>query len=297
MVNVIIKNIGGKGKMTPCLLRNHLNYLHRQKDVRQRYSSENFDDKSFVRVYGKKPFLRLIVSPRKECDMKELLLKTIEGICLFNGIKSVHYVCYEHRDTEHPHLHLVMPDAKKKIDLSYNFIKNYLYPYVNNYLTEVYGKENANVEREEYIQSVYNIGASIIDYDIKRASTLDKSKKFLIYDEKRAERKNEKWKMSPIKERLKVLIKDKLAAPINGKIVLVRDFIQKKIRKGKIYLHLQNSGENIKDEMVEDKYIKKEDVKEVVSFIEKRHKKSYIVKGYDDKLYFFETKERKEKER
>lgn len=295
MVNVIIKGYTPRGQNKRMCLRNHLNYLHRVKDVSERFCSHPFDDKAFVKVFGNRDTELLIVSPRKETDMKELCSKVVEGITLFNHKKSLDYVCYLHNDTKHPHLHFVI--SKKNgdsLDLSTNFLKNYLYPYINNYLTSVYGKESKENEREDYINSLYNMGASRIDYDIKRATKKDKSGKFLVFDEEMAKAKNEEWKLFYIRERLRVLMEDNFATVIKGKIVLLKDFIKRKIAKGKIYLHLQNTSLPIKESEVKEEYVKKEDIKEVLSVIEKKHITSFLVKTKEEKICFFEKKKRKE---
>lgn len=296
-VNVVIRSTLPKTNIKENFeksMRGYLNYLHREESLYMRYSSTDYTDVQFARVFGDRGHYRVIVSPALSCDMKELLEKTIDGIEKFNRIRKVDYVAYLHKDTEHPHLHIIVSipkksNKKKPFTLSAKFVEHYLYPYVNNYLNEIFGVETEEEEKRAYALSVNNQGQSMIDYDIKR--NCDIKGKYLVYNEEKEKKKTPLWKVPFIKQRIKILQENELCAYIKDKFVFLKDFIYRKILLGKLQYH-KNKLNGIKMSDIKPYNVSKKNLKRILSIEEFRNTTSYVVENLQDEICYFETKKR-----
>ena len=294
MVNVVIRAKKPVVKENSRGMRIALNYLHRETDMYLRFSSTDLSDIEFCKTYANRQYWKLIVSPRKAVDPEQLLEKTIEGIEKFNRASQTKYIAYWHMDTQHPHLHFIICPSpnNKKFDLSISFITNYLYPYLNRWLGEVFGKVSLEVEKEEYELSINNIGQSRIDYDIKRCCDKDKTGQYLVYSKEKEKKKIDSWKLPFIDQRIGVLKQDGLCKIIGKDVVFLKDFIFQKVVKGKLYNHNLTEEERKK---IKAQNVRQEDIKRILSEVKCKHITSMVVENKQGQLCYLEKKERRGK--
>lgn len=317
-VNVAIVTRKSKAKDTSRAMVSYLNYCHRSEEYFSRYSSEeDVNDASFARLYGGKEFYHLIISPAFSTSMDKLLEKTIEGIAKFNHLSpsSLHYIAYEHRDTEHAHFHIVIPLTSRRIELSINFVMNYLHPYLNSYLGRERVPLSMEEEKKRYRESTHSTGAECVDFDIKRQcikvpsdSSLSHGQKspntydfFYVYSKEKEEKnikakRLDEWKVPYIEERLKVLSSDGVCRKINGKTVLLQDFIYRKILYGKL-LSFRDvmKKEGIEKEKVSSRTVSKDDTLLLLGEIKRRGITSRLVKAKSGEICFYTQKEHGER--
>lgn len=305
------------------LVTNQLNYLKRQDDVCLRVSNNSISD-DYLKEYArnKNVIYYLLISTEQIYDfdlMQELTEECIYFIRTKNNLKVLNYVSYIHNDTDNSHFHcIIVPPLRKchkkkkneeDFDLSLSFCKNRLLPYLNLVLDNKLGEKTEGEYIHDYKNCVLKNTATRIDFDILKLSSpsndINKPEnrdKYIIFkDFSLQNKKIEEWKKPYILNRLDVLIEDGFAEKIvneNSNLtsyVLLKDFIKRKIFKGKVDYHLDKITKEESKKVIQKSIVgfRKEDVKEVISKKETgKHIFSYILKMMDGNLVYLEAKNR-----
>lgn len=309
-VNVVIRTNNKKSQgraKNKSSARSHMDYLHRHTDVLDLCSS-GLNKTQFIQLLNGRVPYRLIVSPAKPCDMKALVAKTVDTIRKYNCLKKLEYIAYIHHDTDHVHAHiLILPPKKKDFVATGRFIQEAVFPEVNAYLEQEFGKQTIEQQRQAYIDSANNVGQAKVDYDIRRLCNLDKQvvldahgKRKWVYNyiyNPAKERTIDSWKLDYVHNRINQLVNEGIADydPKANRITFSGNFIMRKIVRGKIQEHLSSLPSSVDPNTVILRATPEKEIAEVLSLIERpeKHTMSRIVRTTRGTIELNEKKYRK----
>lgn len=206
------------------------------------------------------------------------------------------YVAFEHNDTAHPHIHMVIPDATHYCTYNLNG-KFYLKAseQLSDAITEKYGQRTELQYRADYANGINKECATKIDFDIARIAGRDKELNFNFpktddsqFYAKLNNPKIEDWKKNIVIQRLDYLSEIGMAKQTEDGLTLDRNFKVQLLKRGKINQIVEDNRQIEIQNIQFTKSVRDSNIKEIVAQKEERLKVKSLIRTNDGELKYFE---------